>query len=316
MEWLKVPVEFLGFVEPLNMEERGRLFSAMLAYARDETVPAEMENERFLWPVARREIDRVREQHLRRCAVNAANGRKGGRPKKAAEPSADDSAPEGNQAGACPEAPHPEERQAAKPLSEAPAALENPSVRQKDPGADGEKPSRPNRPGRVPGRLGKVDLTAVVDDEYPAAETRRAPMRAADPPVRASGEKPAPPPAPEPPEEPPVPETDREPVPEGAAALPLLTGEDYIIHGRKIREWIWAYPDVDVPQELQKMRGWFLKNPSKRRNSRDLIPFVLRWLNRVQRSCPRRKEAVLPPPEEWSFSLDEIRQLMLKNSGG
>ena len=54
MTYLKVFTDFRELMEPLNAEEKGRLFEAMLSYAMDGAEIALEGNERFLWPVARR----------------------------------------------------------------------------------------------------------------------------------------------------------------------------------------------------------------------------------------------------------------------
>ena len=58
MEYLKIFTDFTRSIEPLDDAERGRLFSAMLAYAESGEIPDLPGNERFLWPTARLHIDR------------------------------------------------------------------------------------------------------------------------------------------------------------------------------------------------------------------------------------------------------------------
>ena len=81
MEYLKIFTDFARSIEPLDDAERGRLFSAMLAYAESGQITDLPGNERFLWPTARLHIDREAEylEDRRRC------GTLGGRPKKSAE---------------------------------------------------------------------------------------------------------------------------------------------------------------------------------------------------------------------------------------
>lgn len=81
MEYLKIWTSFREIIEPLNDDERGRLFSAMLEYADSETVPELEGNERFVWPIAKQTIDRARLESLKQTA----NGNKGGRPRKPTE---------------------------------------------------------------------------------------------------------------------------------------------------------------------------------------------------------------------------------------
>ena len=77
MTYLKVYTDFGELMEPLKNEERGRLFMAMLAYAQDGTAPALEGNERFVWPMARRIIDREAEAYESKAAASRENGRKG-----------------------------------------------------------------------------------------------------------------------------------------------------------------------------------------------------------------------------------------------
>lgn len=78
MKYLKVWTNFESVVSPLEDDEIGRLFLAMLHYAATGEEPEEFQGcEKFLWPVAKRDIDNMAEkdEKLRQ------NGMKGGRPK-------------------------------------------------------------------------------------------------------------------------------------------------------------------------------------------------------------------------------------------
>ena len=78
MEFLKIWTDFREVMAPLEYEEKGRLFDAMLLYADTGEEPENLwGNERFIWPVAKRDIDRMNSK----CETNRANGSKGGRPK-------------------------------------------------------------------------------------------------------------------------------------------------------------------------------------------------------------------------------------------
>ena len=75
MQYLKVFTDFKEFMEPLNDEEKGRLFVAMLDYAQAGSEPGLEGNERFVWAMAKRIIDREaaayesKVKHLRRGAA-------------------------------------------------------------------------------------------------------------------------------------------------------------------------------------------------------------------------------------------------------
>lgn len=78
MEYLKVWTSFREVISPLNDAEKGRLFDAMLLYAETGEEPQEFRgNERFLWPSAKQDIDRM----ALKSQKNSENGSRGGRPK-------------------------------------------------------------------------------------------------------------------------------------------------------------------------------------------------------------------------------------------
>ena len=81
MRYLKVFTDFAEVIEPLSDAERGRLFMSMLQYASTGEAGTLSGTERFVWPIAKQNIDRTRVEAER----NAACGSKGGRPKKPAE---------------------------------------------------------------------------------------------------------------------------------------------------------------------------------------------------------------------------------------
>jgi hypothetical protein len=77
MKYLKIWSDFREIIEPLTDAEKGRLFDAMLLYAETGEEPGEfVGNERFLWNVAKRDIDRTAE----RSEAMRRNGSLGGRP--------------------------------------------------------------------------------------------------------------------------------------------------------------------------------------------------------------------------------------------
>ncbi len=82
MKYLKVFTDFADAMEELGDAERGRLFTAMLKYAETGAAPDFRGNERFIWPVARLQIDRMAAECEGRAKTSRENGSKGGRPKK------------------------------------------------------------------------------------------------------------------------------------------------------------------------------------------------------------------------------------------
>ena len=78
MKYLKVWTDFEKVLAPLEFDEIGRLFLAMLHYASTGEEPTDFQgNEVFLWAVAKRDIDTMCEK----SEVLRQNGLKGGRPK-------------------------------------------------------------------------------------------------------------------------------------------------------------------------------------------------------------------------------------------
>ena len=73
MKVLKVFVDFADAIEELNDAERGRLFMAMLEYARSGAAPVFRGAEKVLWPVAKGNIDNQRRAYEHVCAVNKSN---------------------------------------------------------------------------------------------------------------------------------------------------------------------------------------------------------------------------------------------------
>lgn len=81
MEYLKIWTSFAEILEPLNDAERGRLFTAMLQYAAKGTVIEFKGNERYVWPIAKQNLD----QAAQKVETLRRNGARGGRPSKAEE---------------------------------------------------------------------------------------------------------------------------------------------------------------------------------------------------------------------------------------
>ena len=82
MKYLKVFTDFVKVIEPLGEAEIGRLFMAMLKYAETNEQPDLRGNEKFIWPMAKLNIDREREF----AEKQARNGSLGGRPKTQKNP--------------------------------------------------------------------------------------------------------------------------------------------------------------------------------------------------------------------------------------
>ncbi len=268
VKYLKIFVEFEEYIQVLDDGEKGRLFAAMLAYARDGQEPELPGNERFLWPVARQQLKNAAAQYQKVCAANSANARRRGGVPPVSRPT--------------------------RPLQ----GLGQSEESQQVPGDLAGVPpvSRPARPlqglgqseesQQVPGDLASEAAEAV------ALEDRSGRLGGLEP---LGGR--------------------------AICALPLGGGVDYPIFDWKAAEWARQFPGADVPAQLAKMRVWLLAHPERRKRKQEIIPFVLRWLEKAQKAqrppvCPAAPAASMAGAEPPSFNLEAIRQLMLENSGG
>ena len=82
LTYIKIFVDSLDAIEPLDDGERGRLFTALLQYARTGEIAGLQGNERFLFPTFRAQLDRDAASYESVCEANRLNGARGGRPRK------------------------------------------------------------------------------------------------------------------------------------------------------------------------------------------------------------------------------------------
>lgn len=64
--------------------------------------------------------------------------------------------------------------------------------------------------------------------------------------------------------------------------LPLNDKTLYDVSENDFKEYEELYPNVDVMQELRKMKGWINANPTKRKTKRGIKRFINSWLSREQ----------------------------------
>lgn len=64
--------------------------------------------------------------------------------------------------------------------------------------------------------------------------------------------------------------------------IPLINGEEYPIGQGLVEEYKKLYLNVDVEQELRKMKAWIISNPQKRKTKRGILRFVNNWLSKEQ----------------------------------
>ncbi len=78
MRYVQVYYDFIHSLTPLSDAERGRLFTAMLEYAGQGTVPDLRGNERFVWPQLKSQIDRDNEKYDEISQMRSEAGKQGG----------------------------------------------------------------------------------------------------------------------------------------------------------------------------------------------------------------------------------------------
>ncbi len=95
-------------------------------------------------------------------------------------------------------------------------------------------------------------------------------------------------------------------------SLTLNDNTDYEIKQSVVNEYKSFYPNVDVIQEMRKMKGWLLSNPSKRKTRRGVLRFVNNWLSKEQdRGSSQKAEKM----DSYSGIKQTIREKMInKNS--
>lgn len=67
---------YLKALEPLNMEERGRLFTRLLEYSATGDETQITGNERFVYPMMRDQIDRDKARYQEKCSKQSQNAKK------------------------------------------------------------------------------------------------------------------------------------------------------------------------------------------------------------------------------------------------
>ena len=75
-----------------------------------------------------------------------------------------------------------------------------------------------------------------------------------------------------------------EPTPTEPSVITITLNDksEYPIYQSMVDEWNELYPNVDVLQELRKMKGWSNANPAKRKTKKGIQRFINAWLAREQ----------------------------------
>lgn len=75
---------------------------------------------------------------------------------------------------------------------------------------------------------------------------------------------------------------EQESIEQSIITITLNDKSEYPIYQSMIDEWTELYPNVDILQELKKMKGWCNANPTKRKTKRGILRFINGWLSREQ----------------------------------
>ena len=94
-----------------------------------------------------------------------------------------------------------------------------------------------------------------------------------------------------------------------AISLPLNDNTDYDITQSLINQYKELYQQVDIIQEIRKMKGWLMGNPTKRKTRRGVLRFVTNWLGREQ---DRRASQKADKTDSYGEMNKTIREQMKK----
>ena len=103
-------------------------------------------------------------------------------------------------------------------------------------------------------------------------------------------------------------------------SLPMTGGQSYAVPENDLTEWQRLYPNVNVLQELQSMRGWLLSRPEKQRTAPETERFIHYWLTNAMRRAaqsPRNPYSDEPRRSRWaddgppSYDMDRAMEKMM-----
>lgn len=66
------------------------------------------------------------------------------------------------------------------------------------------------------------------------------------------------------------------------SAIPLNDGTEWLPEQSLFDEYVKLYPNVNVKQQFNAMRGWCVSNPTKRKTAKGIKRFVNTWLSNEQ----------------------------------
>lgn len=102
------------------------------------------------------------------------------------------------------------------------------------------------------------------------------------------------------------------------AALILNDGSEWRPTEALFAEYVRLYPNVDVKQQFNVMRGWCLSNPKKRKTRRGITRFVNSWLTRKQDKGYRKPAdngSYQQRQSESGYSQDVLNRLASESRG-
>lgn len=73
--------------------------------------------------------------------------------------------------------------------------------------------------------------------------------------------------------------------------LPLQNGEEYQITLDQLDNWCVSFPNVDIRNELTKMKHWLSTHASKGRTKEKAIFFVEKWLGEEDAKCVHKQQS-------------------------
>lgn len=85
-------------------------------------------------------------------------------------------------------------------------------------------------------------------------------------------------------------------------SISLNDNSEYPITQPDIDSWAELYPAVDIMQELRKMKGWALANPTKRKTVKGIKRFINSWLAKEQDKYHPTAQTAKPnsrPADDW-----------------
>jgi hypothetical protein len=84
-------------------------------------------------------------------------------------------------------------------------------------------------------------------------------------------------------------------------ALTLNDKTEYPIYQEQADGWKELYQSVDILQELKKMKGWLMANPTKRKTRTGILKFINSWLSKEQDKYTPQNNIQTQPLKETAY---------------